>query len=53
MFNSPTHRAEGYDCELLPGTVILRFPDGEIHFVWEVGAIVEKAYKYMLQVQAG
>ncbi len=45
--------AEGYTADLLPGCVILRLEDGEIHFTWKNGMIVEQIYAYHAQQQVG
>ncbi|GEN36136.1 MULTISPECIES: hypothetical protein [Paenibacillaceae] len=45
--------AEGYTADLLPGCVILRLEDGEIHFAWKNGMIVERVYSYRAQQHAG
>ena len=45
--------SEGYVTDLLPGCVILRLDDGEIHFVWKNGLIVEQVYSYRANQQVG
>ncbi len=44
------HLKQGYDVSLLPGTVIVHFPDGQLHFAWQDGAIREMAYRIQAQV---